>query len=377
MLDGWGPPEGGHRWAVGRESRMRLPVTGPGPDYVLVLRMAPWCDKQTLPAQTVMLAVNGRLMATVQFADMRVLAWRMPACCAGPRETVLSFSHVSSRLARPMTGLDRNGLPLGVMVLSVRLFRLPVVNDDPLTRDCLPGALNDGTLARAVATCTGLTPEELAMRFEGLGHDCEFGLIQRQLGAEPLSLLRFTGMSTPDLVDGLVARFDGVGAADAVDIFMDDRPDRQFRVHEQRYHLWYYTGRTPAETTRAAVLVEQCRRFAFLQRKFLADLRQGEKLYVVSRGECMTEPEALAIFCALNLEGSNTLVWTVHGDADQTGRVDALMPGFLRGHLGLINASNDATPDAWVNVLANSLMLHHGHGTRAAFSNLPRSAARV
>jgi hypothetical protein len=85
----------------------------------------------------------------------------------------------------------------------------------------------------------------------------------------------------------------------------------------------------------------------------------------------------LAIFCALNLEGSNTLVWTVHGDADQTGRVDALMPGFLRGHLGLTNDQNDATPDAWVSVLANAYLLYHGHGTRAAFSNLPRSAARV
>jgi hypothetical protein len=53
------------------------------------------------------------------------------------------------------------------------------------------------------------------------------------------------------------------------------------------------------------------------------------------------------------------------------------MPGFLRGHLGLTNDQNDATPDAWVSVLANAYLLYHGHGTRAAFSNLPRSAARV
>ncbi len=356
---------------------MRLPVADPGPEHVLVLHMAPWCDQQALPFQTVMLAVNGRLLATVQFSDMRVLAWRLPALRAGPGEAVLSFSHMSSRVARPSAGLDRDGLPLGVMVLSVRVFRLPVAHGDPLTRDCLPGALNDGELARSVTACTGLAPEDLALRFEGLGHDCEFGLIQRQLGAEPLSLLRFTGMTTPALVDGLIARFEAVGAPDALDIYLNDRPRPQFWVYQQRYHLWYATGRSPAETTRAAVLAEQRRRFAFLQRKFLEDLRQGEKLYVVSRSECLTEPEALAIFCALNLEGSNTLVWTVHGDADQTGRVDALMPGFLRGHLGLTNDQNDATPDAWVSVLANAYLLYHGHGTRAAFSNLPRSAARV
>ncbi len=356
---------------------MHLPVADPGPDHVLVVHMAPWCDPQALPAQTVMLAVNGRLMATVQFADMRVLAWRMPAGRAEPGGTVLSFSHMSSPLVRPAAGLDRQGAPLGVMVLSVRVFRLEGAGDDPLTRDCLPGALHDGGLARSVVACTGLTPQDLALRFEGLGHDCEFGLIQRFLGAEPLSLLRFTGMTTPDLVDGLVARFEGVGAPDALDIFPDDRPDPHFRVHEQRYHLWYSTGRSPAEITRAALLTEQQRRLSFLQRKFLEDLRQGDKLYVVSRGESLTEPEALAIFCALNLEGSNTLLWTVHGDADQTGRVDALMPGFLRGHLGMTNDQNDATPDAWVNVLANGYMLHHGHGTRATFTTLPRSAARV
>jgi hypothetical protein len=352
-------------------------VENPGPDYVVAVRMAPWTDPDALPGQTVMLAVNGRLLATVQFGDHRVLAWRMPAGCAAAGETVLSFSHVSSRALRPAAGLEAEGRPLGAMVLSVRVFRLPVVDDEPLTRSCFPGSLDDGELARSVAACTGLAPEELILRFEGLGHDCEFGIIQRYLGAEPLSLLRFTGMTTPDLVDGLVARFEGVGTADAMGLFLDDRPEPEFRVHERRYNLFYSSGRSPAEITRAALLAEQQRRFSLLQRKFLEDLRQGEKLYVVSRGESMTEPEALAIFCALNLEGSNTLLWTVHGDADQTGRVDALMPGFLRGHLGLTNHQNDATPDAWVSVLANGYMLHHGHGTRAAFANLPRSAARV
>src|ERR1700679_3995741 len=37
----------------------------------------------------------------------------------------------------------------------------------------------------------------LMYRFENLGSDCEFGFVQRHLGAEPLSLLRFAA-STPE-----------------------------------------------------------------------------------------------------------------------------------------------------------------------------------
>jgi hypothetical protein len=40
-----------------------------------------------------------------------------------------------------------------------------------------------------------LPPAQLMLRFEALGQNCEFGVVQRHYGAEPLGLLRFS--STP------------------------------------------------------------------------------------------------------------------------------------------------------------------------------------
>jgi len=357
LLQGWGPPEGAHRWSVGPESRLRLPVQSLGPDCVLVVHVVPWCDPKTLPGQTVMLALNGRLLASVQFNDNRVLGWFLPAeACEGP-EAILSFTHLSCRVPRPFTGLDARGLPLGLMVLSVRVFRLHGERRAPRAREKMPGSFHDGSLPRAVLQETGLDLENLALRFEGLGQDCEFGLIQRACGAEPISLLRFSGMITTHLVDAIMAQFAGIGTPETTDVYVARQPVYEYRVHETRYHLWYGTEISPDAVPRETVVRAQSRRLAFLQRKFAEDLGAGTKIFVVSRGQTLTEAEALALFCALNLHGPNTLLWTVHGDPDLTGQVDALMPGFLRGHLGAVNARNHATLDAWVSVLANACLL--------------------
>jgi hypothetical protein len=356
VLDGWGQAEGGHRWAVGQESRMRLPIVRPGFDYVVAVHMAPWCDANAIPAQTEMLAVNGRLLATVQLCDHRVLAWRMPVEIDLP-EVVLSFSHLCCRLPRPPAGIYLDGRHLGVMVLSVRVFRLPKTPGAARSLPPLPGSIADGVLVEALRERTGLSPKALAYRFEGIGHDCEFGLLQREFGAEPISLMRFTGVATPHLVDALVAGFAGIGAPDAMKIYVDQTVPPTWRVNETRYYIWYGTGKTPEDVGRDTILREHCRRLAFLQRKFMEDLRDGSKIFVVTRGESMTEPEALAVFCALNMEGRNTLLWTVHGDGERTGQVDAIMPGFLCGHLGILNAAKDGTPDAWLSVLANAFLL--------------------
>ena len=365
VLDGWLAAESGHRWSAGAESRLRLPVADPGDRDVLILDVKPWCDAANLPAQTVMIAVNGRLIATLQMNDHRVFALRLPNGIAEAEETILSFSHLNCGTARPALGLDRIGRPLGLMVASVRVFRL----DDPpgaaVTRPALPGGLSDGSLQAQATALTATTPEDLVTRFESLGLDCEFGTVQRNFGREPLGLLRFAGVVTHKLVDGLMTTFEGLGAPNTTRIFLTEEPRREFKVHEERYYLWYSTAQAPEHTTSDAVLAEQCRRLAFLRRKFLEDLQNGEKIFVLTRAEVMTQTEALAVFCALQVQGPNTLLWTVHGDASRTGQVDRILPGFLCGHLGEVDGRNYATMDAWLSVLANAHSLQSAHPTAA------------
>jgi hypothetical protein len=344
VLDGWGEAEIGHRWSIGRESRVQLPIR-PEPGCIVIVDAAPWCDPASLPAQTVMFALNGRLLLTVTLTQRRVLAMTMPASIAGDAPAVLSIIHLNGNLPRLKAGVYRDGQPLGLSITSLRLFRGP-----PMP----PVVTRPAIAASDVAARTGLAPGALVTRFENLGHDCEFGTVQRNAGVEPLGLLRFAGLVTHKLVDGLMARFDGVGAPQTTRVFLSDPPFPEWKLHEQRYYLWYSVGKKPNETTQDSVLREQCRRLVFLQRKFVEDLRLGEKIFVLTRGEVLTEPEALAVFCALQIEGPNTLLWTVHGDPRRTGEVDCLMPGLLRGHLGTVDDRNYATQDAWLSVLGNA-----------------------
>ncbi len=332
---------------------MRLPsATAPGD--VLLIDAAPWCDGDNLPVQTVMVAVNGRLLATWQARDRRVLALRIPASTDAADGMILGFSHLHCRPGRRPAGLYRDGRPLGLSLCSVRVFCRVAQVSPVLTLPRLPGTIAAGSLLRSAALQAGLQAADLVTRFESLGHDCEFGTVQRGFGTEPLGLLRFAGVVTHKLVDALMARFDGIGGSATTRVFLSDPPKVEFKVHDQLYYAWWTVGSTPDQTTEDAVHREQCRRLVFLRRKFLEDLRAGEKIFVLTRGEPITEPEALAVFCALQVEGRNTLLWTVHGDAARAGEVDCTMPGFLCGHLGAVDERNYATQDAWLSVLANA-----------------------
>ena len=354
ILDGWGPPESTHRWTVGTESRCRLPGVALGPEVVLVLDIKPYCDADC-QSQTVMLAIDGRLLATIRLADQRALGFRLPEGAAAKTGHILSFAHLNSRLARAPAGCDRAGQPLGLMVISLRLYRLRDRAGLPKTLLARSGTIADGRLPAEVQRRAGMPVADFAGRFECLGHNCEIGLVQRALGAEPLGLLRFAGVVTHRLAEGLRHGFGGAGAKSTTQIFLGNETPREFTVHEERYYLFYLTGCLPQDTTAEALHVQHCRRLALLQRKFLEDLEAGEKIFTVSRPEPMTEPEALALFCALNLHARNTLLWTSASDPAEAGKVDQLAPGFLRGYLGPVDAEHlYASHDAWLSVMLNA-----------------------
>ena len=354
---GWAEIEPTHRWSIGRESHIRLPLSRPAPDCVVVLDALPWCHPVALPAQTIMPAVNGRLLSTFQISDHRALAFILPPGLASADEIVLSLTHLNSMSPRPPEGLSHSGLPLGLLFTSIRIYCQPPHAEPPVIRTAFPGTISSGTLQAHTHAGTGLSPGELAALCESIGENCEFGLVQRAFGTEPLGLLRFASCLTHTLTDGLFARFADIGNPDAVRIFVEETPEPEYKVHEQTYYLWYSTGTKRAAATPESIRREQSKRLAFLQQKLVEDLRDGRKIYVHTRPGVMTEPEALALFCALQMEGPNTLLWTTHGDPRHTGSVERLRPGFLHGHLGPVDHRVYASHDAWLSVLANAYLL--------------------
>jgi hypothetical protein len=351
VLDGWGDVDDGHRWTLGRESRLRLPLAEGLAGCVIVIDVIPYIRLPDVAGQAIMVALDGRLLTTVQLNDSRIFAVAVPDDLAAGGDPVLTITNLMAAVPRDH-GLSGDGRPIGVMVLGIRVFHVPP--PAPASRARFEGG------SAAVQAATGMTLPALASRFECLGQGCEFGLVQRQAGIEPLGLLRFADTSTLKLVHGLSTAYEGIGVRDTMTLYAFDEPEPRYKLHDSFYYLWYLLGSFPATRSRDDILREQRRRLAFLREKFVEDLRRGEKIFGLTRGGCLTEPEALAVYCALNLHGPNTLLWTVHGDPEAAGRVDQLRPGFLCGHLGAVDANHYATFDSWISVLVNAVRIKEG-----------------
>ena len=329
--EGWSHPEDTHRWTMGAEAHLHLPSGALQAGAILVLCATPCRHQPALASQMVMVALDGRLLANVRFDGLHVQAWRLPALLAAG-DVTLSLLHLNHAAPRG-PGQMRGGLALGLMVHSLRVFH-------PLGR----GVPELG--GRAVPGRT------LMENFESIGQGCHFGLIQRQAGAEKPGLLRFVDTTTAALYEGLCAGFAGLEAPGRLGLEQTDKAHPTWRWRQADYDLRFDTWVPVAGTDTGALLARQGRRLGFLRRKFFEDVRLAEKVFVLTRTDCLTQAEALAVFCALSLHGPAVLLWTVFGDAAQAGQVERVMPGFLLGHLGEVDDERYAPLAVWRLVLA-------------------------
>ena len=325
VREGWSLSESTHRWTMGAESRLALPADRLLPGAVLVLCATPCRNPPALTAQTVMLALDGRLLATVRFDGLHVAAWRIPAMTGDV--VVLSLLHLHHAAPRG-PGQMRDGMALGLMVHSLRVFLPGLSRSPPFPREA-----------------------NLAAGFESIGQGCHFGLVQRQCGVERMSLLRFVDTTTAMLYEALSAGLDGIEAPSQL-VWQEPDPYRPtFRWLQKDYDLRFNTL-LPAGSSPQPTLEKQAARLGFLRRRLLEDCALAEKIFVLTRSDCLTEEEALAVYCALTLHGPCTLLWTTYGDVARAGIVDRLAPGFLRGELGAVEDQTRYAPlGVWLTVL--------------------------
>ena len=340
VRQGWSNPEATHRWTLGAESQIALPAHAVQEGAVLVLCATPCLYPPALQSQAVMVALDGRLLATVSFEGLHVAAWRLPPRAVGG-DAVLSLLHLHHAAPRG-PGQVRNGQSLGLMVHSLRVFlpaadrRVPELADAHPPRRALPA------------------------HFESIGQGCQFGLIQRRCNVEPHGLLRFVDTTTPALYEALCDGFAQLDAPGQLTLHPTDKPRPTWRWRHAGYNLRFDTW-APVDATDPDTLIgQQIRRLTFLRRKFFEDVAAADKTFVLTRGDCLTESEALAVFCALSLYGPATLLWTVFGDAARAGLVERVASGFLRGELGVVDAERYAALDVWRALMVNAWALVNG-----------------
>jgi hypothetical protein len=198
----------------------------------------------------------------------------------------------------------------------------------------------------------------MIVHFESLGDNCEFGLVQRRLNAEPLGLLRFSFIELPLLLRGLRQGFEGLGDQATTEVIVVGH-DREFVVKESVYGMTYHTFQYENQISLETVREQQAARLNFLRRKLMEDVASGEKVFVIKRFPPLRPEEILPIYSVLNEAGRNWLLWMVPADpAHKAGTVQMLLPGLLRGYIDRFAPSENAhelSIDSWTSVCKAAL----------------------
>lgn len=183
-------------------------------------------------------------------------------------------------------------------------------------------------------------PCQLMMRFESLGgsgHGCEFGVLQRQFGAEPLGLLRWAdlGSDSERLLDGLLNEFIGVGEPDQTELLVIGEENSEYWTQDRRYLMAMRAFVSVEEISRDKMFAQACRRLQYLRRKLLEDLREGKKIFVYKNmWRNLTDQEVDRLHAAMRRYGDNTLLYVRWEDAAHpNGTVELRRPGLMVGYI--------------------------------------------
>jgi tetratricopeptide (TPR) repeat protein len=202
------------------------------------------------------------------------------------------------------------------------------------------GALDDegGAVSAAVAAAQGGPLDDAAVlkRFESLGGNCEFGLVQRAAGIEPLGLLRFAAIEAEALEAMLLADFDGVGGAAATRVSRNVH--QEYMLEDTRYFRTH-TFMKFADSDEAVLLEKLRRRSVFLVDKLRAELRKGSKLFLFRPADGVISEAMIArLHAAVRRFGTGALVCVRNGAGGSVERRgDGLYVAGLAAHEAKLN----------------------------------------
>lgn len=206
----------------------------------------------------------------------------------------------------------------------------------------------------------------LIMDFESLGGrglGCEFGMFQREFGAEPLGLLRWADMPFDGLIFALENRFEGVGTPENTELFVSrDGARPEWCTTDTRGFMFMRAFVYEDEMPRERMWTQVLRRLVFLKDKLIADLEAGEKIFVYRLTDRNLEPDEVErLHRAVRSYGDNMLLYVRYEDAGHpNGRVELSALGLMIGYTDRFKMSPDgklsATPPSasWTAICRNA-----------------------
>ena len=358
QADGFAEPEDGFTWSTGQASRLH--VTAPtGDELLLELALNPFVVPGRLEAQRLAVDVNGHRVADERLRGEGTVAWRIPAQARRPEGRMdIVLRHEEARSPASLGVAPGDTRVLGFMLRTLRVLCVPPARPADVT--VLPPRAwraDRAAMMRDVAEGTGLAPDALAMCFESLGHNCEFGMMQRHVGAEPLDLLRFAGITLDDLLAGLRCGFAGAGEDVVVRTAPGAHGAAEYLVHDDRHRIGLHTFDLTTDASPEQVRARHGGRLRFLHRLFLERLRSGERIYVFQRVGQMTLSQARPLLALLRSYGPNSLLYVDETPGMPSGAVAQLEDGLFYGRLDRLapaDALDTLDLAGWLSLCANA-----------------------
>jgi hypothetical protein len=342
---GWATPERDRTWMTGSESVLDLPGIDLPHGGILEMSAIPFCREGILPTQHVGIEVDGSLIGTGGFTGEASLAWRIPSRSASePLQIRIRHPNAAIPMACELSDDDR---PLALWAQYIKVFSI------------------DGT-ASVRCYASQVSPEadipdirSLLLGFESLGENCELGVLQRELGVNPLGLLRFAAAPLRPLTVAIEEEFSSLTDPDAIQLSADgEPPNDEWYVVNRRYNFRYHTFIKPDAADEPTMRANEIRRMAFLRRKFLEDMATGTKCFVCWRHRSLSQEEVLPLFLALNRATPNSMLFIVPADgAHPVGFVEEILPGLMRGYIDRLAQSARMMTHSrpgWLAVLASA-----------------------
>ncbi len=369
---GWARSEDEFTWGVGAESHLVFPRQAAADEYVLTLDVVPFVRAPELPSQRLIVSVNDTVVGSTEISRPTLLGYRIPATLGrGSDRMVVTLQHPDA--ARPKDFSEiADDRALAFALSEAKLYRvtnsaeahhkrLPTGLMLGSTRERGHGARGHVDLTEWATSRTGLSIPQIALKFESLGENCEFGLFQRRCDAEPLGLLRFSSTFMRNLIRGIDNGFEGLGEIEDIDPRLEGAPRREYMIHEKKFGLVYHTFVYEGQRSVWLMREQESARLKFLRRKFMEELESTDKIFVYKYGAGVSEEEILPLYMALNRYSEATLLWVVPAERDRpAGTVEVVMPGLLKGYIDRFapdSNAHDLSFDGWMRVCANACVL--------------------
>jgi hypothetical protein len=380
---GWARSEDTFTWAIDAESHLMFPRLIEADEYVLTLDVVPFVHPPELPSQRLIVSINDTVVGSAEISRPTLLGYQIPASLARRADRmVVALQHPDAARPKDLSG-SADDRSLAFALSEAKLYRAS--NTSASRSHRLPAGLMLGSarergfgpadvpedLAQWATVRTGLTIPQLALQFESLGENCEFGLFQRRCDAEPLGLLRFSSTFMRNLIRGIDSGFEGLGEIEDIDPRLEGAPQKEYMIHEKKFGLVYHTFVYEGQRSIWLMREQESARLKFLRRKFMEELESTDKIFVYKFSSGVCEAEILPLLMALNRYGDATLLWVVPAERDRpAGSVEVLRPGLLKGYIDRFapdDNAHDFSFDGWLRVCANACVLGRLQRSSAGF----------